>query len=84
MVKGLPSTPKITCSCGPLVTPKLSRLGYSLLIIGDGPEYTHLSDIAPKNVKLLGRLSDQEVADLLGKARAFVHAAEEDFCIALE
>jgi glycosyltransferase involved in cell wall biosynthesis len=34
-------------------------------------------------VKLLGRLSDQEVADLLGKARAFVHAAEEDFGIAL-
>ncbi len=60
-----------------------SRLGYPLLIIGDGPEYTHLSDIAPKNVKLLGRLSDQEVADLLGKARAFVHAAEEDFGIAL-
>ena len=66
-----------------LVVKAFSRLGYPLLVVGEGQEYNRLLKMAAPNVKLLGRLSDQELADLLGRARAFVQAAEEDFGIAL-
>ncbi|MCK4901632.1 MAG: glycosyltransferase, partial [Anaerolineales bacterium] len=66
-----------------LVIKAFSQLGYPLLVVGEGQEYNHLSKMAAPNVKLLGQLSDQELADLLGRARGFVQAAEEDFGIAL-
>jgi glycosyltransferase involved in cell wall biosynthesis len=66
-----------------LIVEAFSRLGYPLLVVGEGQEYQRLVKMAASNVKLLGRRSDQEVADLLGRARAFVQAAEEDFGIAL-
>jgi glycosyltransferase involved in cell wall biosynthesis len=37
---------------------------------------------AAPNVKLLGRVPDTELRDYLGRAKAFVHAAVEDFGIA--
>ncbi len=60
-----------------------NRLNLPLLIIGEGPELPRLQAMAKSNVKLLGYQSDETVADLLGKARAFVCTAEEDFGIAI-
>jgi glycosyltransferase involved in cell wall biosynthesis len=54
-----------------------------LIMIGDGPEFEKIQRIvgnAP-NVKLLGYQSDAVLADHMGRARAFVFAAEEDFGI---
>ncbi|MEP7135391.1 MAG: glycosyltransferase [Chloroflexota bacterium] len=60
-----------------------SQLGLPLLIIGDGPELPRLKAMANSNIHFLGYRSDEQVADLLGKARGFVCATEEDFGIAI-
>ncbi len=53
-----------------------------LVIIGEGPERARIEAAAGLNVRLLGQLSDSERDDWLGRARAFVFAAEDDFGIA--
>jgi glycosyltransferase involved in cell wall biosynthesis len=60
-----------------------SELNLPLLVIGDGPELPHLLRIAGPTIKFLRYQSDEKVAELLGKARAFVCATEEDFGIAM-
>ena len=60
-----------------------SELKLPLLIIGDGPELPRLKNLATPNVQFLGHLSDEKVVELLGKARGFVCATEEDFGIAI-
>jgi glycosyltransferase involved in cell wall biosynthesis len=57
-------------------------LGLPLIVIGDGPERRRLAAMAPDNVRLMGWQPDEVVADVLGRARGFVYAAEEDFGIA--
>lgn len=54
-----------------------------LWIAGEGPEKNKLIAKAPKNVSFLGYLPDQKYREVLSKARAFLHAGEEDFGIAL-
>ncbi len=66
-----------------LIVEAFSRLRLPLVIIGEGPEYGRLKRAAAPNVRLIGRQPDAVVADLLGKARGFVCAAEEDFGIAI-
>ena len=66
-----------------LVIDGFNRLGRPLLVAGDGPEMRRLRARAGANVTLTGRLSDTEVASLLGRCRALVHAGVEDFGIAL-
>jgi glycosyltransferase involved in cell wall biosynthesis len=53
-----------------------------LVVIGEGPERARILAIAPRNVRMPGRLSDAERNRWLAGARAFVFAAEEDFGIA--
>ncbi|HVO89613.1 MAG TPA: glycosyltransferase [Casimicrobiaceae bacterium] len=53
-----------------------------LRIVGDGPEYRALRVRAPINVKMLGRLDDEDAARHVASARAFLHIAKEDFGIA--
>ena len=53
-----------------------------LVIIGDGPERARLARSVPPNVTLAGRLDDAQTAKAVGKARAFVFVAHEDFGIA--
>ena len=55
------------------------RRGLPLVVIGEGPERKRLEARAASNVKLVGWQSDAAAASLIGRARAFVHAAEEDF-----
>ena len=59
------------------------RLSGRLVVVGDGPERERLESRAPANVEFLGRRPHAELRELLGRARAFVHAAEEDFGIAM-
>jgi len=60
-----------------------SQSKHPLLIVGDGPELSRLKSIAAPNIHFLGHLPDEKVVELLGKARGFVCATEEDFGIAI-
>ncbi len=60
-----------------------SALKLPLVIVGDGPELPYLMKIAGPTIQFLGYQSDAKVAELLGKARGFVCATEEDFGIAM-
>lgn len=53
----------------------------NLVVIGDGPEYEELTQMAPSNVTLLGAQPNDVLRDYLQRAKAFVVAAEEDFGI---
>ena len=66
-----------------IIVRAFNQLGLSLVIIGDGSELPRLKAMARSNIKFLGFQSDESLASLLGKARAFVCAAEEDFGIAI-
>jgi glycosyltransferase involved in cell wall biosynthesis len=59
-----------------------NALGLPLVVVGDGPEWRSLRRLAGPTVRLTGRLSDGEVADLLRSSRALVVTAEEEFGIA--
>jgi glycosyltransferase involved in cell wall biosynthesis len=66
-----------------LVIEAFARLGLPLKIIGDGPQKKKLQRQATSNIEFLGYQSEKVVAQLLGCARGFVCAAEEDFGIAI-
>ena len=66
-----------------VIVEAFSRLRLPLKIIGDGPERKKLQMRAASNVEFLGYQSEAAVARLLGAARGFVSAAEEDFGIAI-
>lgn len=55
-----------------------------LVVIGDGSEREKLEALASpyKNIKLMGRLSREELRDYLQRAKAFIFAALEDFGMA--
>lgn len=50
-----------------------------LTIVGDGPERARLARTAPENVRFLGRLPDDALAEEYGRARALIFPGEEDF-----
>jgi glycosyltransferase involved in cell wall biosynthesis len=52
-----------------------------LVVVGDGPRRSQLERSAPPNADFRGRVSDEELADLLSGARALLHPQEEDFGI---
>lgn len=56
--------------------------GKELMVIGDGPDFKKIKNIAKSNVKLLGQTSPKELHLLLSQAKAFIFASEEDFGIA--
>ena len=64
-----------------LIVEAFSQMDKKLLVIGDGPDMAKIKSKAGKNVELLGFASDETMADLMGRAKAFVFAAEEDFGI---
>jgi len=65
-----------------MIIEAFAYLKLPLIIVGDGSEFKKLSQQAPSNVKLLGWQSESVVSGLLGRARAFIQAGEEDFGIA--
>ena len=64
-----------------LIVEAFSQTDKRLLVIGDGPDMAKIKSKAGKNVELLGFADDETMADLMGRAKAFVFAAEEDFGI---
>jgi glycosyltransferase involved in cell wall biosynthesis len=66
-----------------LIVEAFSALKLPLIVVGDGPEMAHLRRIASPNVTFIGYRDDAAVEDLLGRARAFIYASEEDFGIAM-
>ncbi len=65
-----------------VVVEAFNRTGLPLVVLGDGPERRRLEAMAGPQVRFLGRLSDQETAAWLERARAYVYAGLEDFGIA--
>jgi len=59
-----------------------NRLGRPLIVVGDGPDARRLRRMAAPNVRLLGRVDDARVAQLLSGCRALVVTATEEFGIA--
>lgn len=66
-----------------LIIEAFNRLGLKLIVVGNGPMEKKLKKIARSNIKFMTGVQDQQVANLLGKARAFVYAAIEDFGISV-
>lgn len=66
-----------------IVVRAFNQLGLPLYIVGEGRCRRSLEQDARGNIRFVGSLPDSRVAALLSRARAFVHAAEEDFGIAL-
>lgn len=56
-----------------------NKLGYELVIIGDGPTKKDLKKIAGKNIKILGYKKDSEVREYYQNCKAFIMPQEEDF-----
>jgi glycosyltransferase involved in cell wall biosynthesis len=52
-----------------------------LLVVGAGPDFDALKALAGPNVRMLGYIDDDALADLMRRARAFLFAAREDFGI---
>ena len=54
-----------------------------LVIVGDGPERPRLARLADgADVRLVGRISEERLVDLMSRARLFLFPAVEDFGIA--
>ncbi len=65
-----------------LVVDAFNRLGWPLVVIGDGVERGRLEAMAKGNVTFLGRQSDEVVRMHLAACRGFVFPGIEDFGIA--
>ena len=59
-----------------------NRLGRRLLVVGDGPNRAKLEAMAGPTVEFLGWRSDEEIAELYARCRAFLFPGWEDFGIA--
>ena len=59
-----------------------NRLGLPLTVIGNGPDARRLHRLAGPTVRFTGRLPDDQVAQMIARARALVVPATEEFGIA--
>jgi glycosyltransferase involved in cell wall biosynthesis len=58
-----------------------TRTGRRLKIVGGGPEYQSLKNMAGSTVEFCGRVPDRELRDLYAHCRAVILPGEEDFGI---
>jgi glycosyltransferase involved in cell wall biosynthesis len=58
-----------------------SRLGYTLVVIGDGPEHAKLMRIAGPYVKFVTDATDEDVARYFNEAQGFIFPNLDDFGI---
>jgi glycosyltransferase involved in cell wall biosynthesis len=66
-----------------LIVDAFSKMNLPLIVVGEGPELPRLQRMASPNIHFLGYAPDENVVELLERARGFVSAAEEDFGIAI-
>ncbi len=64
-----------------LLIEAFNRLQIPLKIFGTGPDLERLKSHAKPNITFLGRVSDEEKAQLLSRAQAFLHPQVEDLGI---
>jgi glycosyltransferase involved in cell wall biosynthesis len=64
-----------------LVVKVFNRLGWALKIFGTGSEFQRLKKLAKTNIEFYGKISEEEKAQLLSQATAFIHPQKEDFGI---
>jgi glycosyltransferase involved in cell wall biosynthesis len=57
------------------------KSGRPLVIAGGGSQLKSLRKSAPKNIKFLGKVTDEEILELYRKAQAFIFPGIEDFGI---
>jgi glycosyltransferase involved in cell wall biosynthesis len=62
-----------------LAVDAFNELGRPLLIVGEGPEFSHLKKRARKNITLTGRVSNEVLRKHLSQCRALIFPGEEDF-----
>lgn len=65
-----------------LAVTAFNELGLPLVIAGDGRDRRRLEAMAKPNVRFLGRVSDEKLAELMAGCRAFIFPGLEDFGIA--
>ncbi len=65
-----------------LIVEAFKKLPHELVVLGTGPEHARLANTAPNNVTFLGWQPQEVVQEMVGLARGFIHAAEEEFGIA--
>lgn len=56
-----------------------NKLNKKLIIVGDGSEIKRLKSISSKNIKFLGKVSDQRLKKLYQQAKALIFPGLEDF-----
>lgn len=59
-----------------------TKTGRRLLVIGDGPEYSSLREIGGGSVEFCGRVTGEQLREILSRCRALIMPGEEDFGIA--
>ena len=64
-----------------LLAETFTKLNKPLCVIGGGSEFDKIKALAGDSVKLLGRLSDEEVLEHMQNCKAFMFPGEEDFGI---
>lgn len=64
-----------------LIVQAFNQTGLPLKIIGEGPAYGSLKDMAKPNIEFLGFVSDEERGNLMASAQAFIFPQVEDFGI---
>jgi glycosyltransferase involved in cell wall biosynthesis len=58
-----------------------NRLGRRLRVVGAGPEYKRLKEMAGPTIEFLGKLDEKSLRECYARSRAFLFPAEEDFGI---
>ncbi|TAM06246.1 MAG: glycosyltransferase family 4 protein [Paraburkholderia sp.] len=68
----------------PLLVEAFSKMpDRRLIVIGDGPDFETVRELAGPNISVLGYQPSNVLIDHMQRARAFVFAAEEDFGISV-
>jgi glycosyltransferase involved in cell wall biosynthesis len=66
-----------------LIVEAFTRLGRSLVVIGEGPNERQVKSLAGQNIRFLPHQPESVVVDYMQRCKAFVYAAAEDFGISL-
>jgi glycosyltransferase involved in cell wall biosynthesis len=64
-----------------IVIQAFNKLNLKLKILGRGPEFKRLNNMANNNIEFLGRVPDEDLRKYYSEAKAFIFPQEEDFGI---